>query len=147
LRHYLSLGFPLPGQGDHLVSEALYIRDPDGHGIEVYRDFRRTEGDPVTAARIIAAVEAFPDIENVVTVAYDQVSGGAPAFERNHDETGLPWDPLKPAAMVSACMDFTEMLLAGNLAVRRPAHRCTDRHRRQAPGRAGRRLPLQPSGQ
>jgi catechol 2,3-dioxygenase len=38
LRHWLELGFPLPGQGDHLVSEALYIEDPDGHGIEVYRD-------------------------------------------------------------------------------------------------------------
>jgi len=96
------------------------MRDDGKVGIEVYRDFRRTEGEPVTAARIIAAVEAFPDIENVVTVAYDQVSGGAPAFERNHDETGLPWDPLKPAAMVSACMDFTEMLLAGNLAVDDP---------------------------
>jgi catechol 2,3-dioxygenase len=43
LGHYLSLGFPLPGQGDHLVSEALYIRDPDGHGIEVYRDRPRSE--------------------------------------------------------------------------------------------------------
>jgi catechol 2,3-dioxygenase len=38
LRHWLDLGYPLPGQGDHLVSEALYIRDPDEHGIEVYRD-------------------------------------------------------------------------------------------------------------
>ena len=26
------------GQGDHLVSEALYLSDPDGNGIEVYRD-------------------------------------------------------------------------------------------------------------
>jgi catechol 2,3-dioxygenase len=42
LRHYLALGYPLPGQGDHLVSEALYLRDPDGHGIEVYRDRPRT---------------------------------------------------------------------------------------------------------
>lgn len=43
LRHFLALGYPLPGQGDHLVSEALYIRDPDGHGIEVYRDRPRAE--------------------------------------------------------------------------------------------------------
>ncbi len=43
LRHYLSLSFPPPGQGDHIVSEALYLRDPDGHGIEVYRD-RPREG-------------------------------------------------------------------------------------------------------
>ncbi len=43
LRHYLSTGNPPPGQGDHVVSEALYLRDPDGHGIEVYRD-RPREG-------------------------------------------------------------------------------------------------------
>ncbi len=38
LQHWLALGLPLPGQGDHVVSEALYLEDPDGHGIEVYRD-------------------------------------------------------------------------------------------------------------
>jgi catechol 2,3-dioxygenase len=43
LRHYLSTEYPPPGQGDHIVSEALYLRDPDGHGIEVYRD-RPREG-------------------------------------------------------------------------------------------------------
>jgi catechol 2,3-dioxygenase len=31
------------GQADHLVSEALYIHDPDGHGIEIYRDRPRAE--------------------------------------------------------------------------------------------------------
>jgi catechol 2,3-dioxygenase len=30
--------WPLTGASDHLVSEALYLRDPDGHGIELYRD-------------------------------------------------------------------------------------------------------------
>lgn len=43
LRNWLELGLPLPGQGDHIVSEALYLEDPDGHGIEVYRD-RPREG-------------------------------------------------------------------------------------------------------
>jgi catechol 2,3-dioxygenase len=43
LRHWLELGFPLPGQGDHLVSEALYLSDPDGNGIEIYQD-RPREG-------------------------------------------------------------------------------------------------------
>ncbi|HVA92591.1 MAG TPA: VOC family protein [Chloroflexota bacterium] len=43
LRHWLDLGFPLPGQGDHLVSEALYLEDPDGNGIEIYRDRPRSE--------------------------------------------------------------------------------------------------------
>ncbi|HSI42005.1 MAG TPA: VOC family protein [Xanthobacteraceae bacterium] len=31
------------GASDHLVSEALYITDPDGNGIEIYRDRRRDE--------------------------------------------------------------------------------------------------------
>lgn len=31
------------GQSDHLVSEAFYLNDPDGHGIEVYRDRPRSE--------------------------------------------------------------------------------------------------------
>jgi catechol 2,3-dioxygenase len=42
VRHWLELGLPL-GQGDHIVSEALYISDPDENGIEVYRD-RPREG-------------------------------------------------------------------------------------------------------
>lgn len=42
VRHWLELGLPL-GQGDHIVSEALYISDPDENGIEVYCD-RPREG-------------------------------------------------------------------------------------------------------
>ncbi|MBF6589583.1 MAG: VOC family protein [Ktedonobacterales bacterium] len=38
LRHWLELGYPMPGQADHLVSEALYLSDPDGNGIEIYQD-------------------------------------------------------------------------------------------------------------
>jgi len=43
LGHWLELGFPMPGQGDHLVSEALYLEDPDGNGIEIYRDRPRDQ--------------------------------------------------------------------------------------------------------
>jgi catechol 2,3-dioxygenase len=35
--------YPLDGASDHLVSEALYLSDPDGNGIEIYRD--RPRGD------------------------------------------------------------------------------------------------------
>ncbi|MFL5894168.1 MAG: VOC family protein, partial [Thermoleophilaceae bacterium] len=34
---------PLSGMSDHLVSEAIYLRDPDWHGIEIYRDRPRSE--------------------------------------------------------------------------------------------------------
>ncbi len=39
----VSAGWPLAGASDHLVSEALYLSDPDGNGIEIYRDRPRTE--------------------------------------------------------------------------------------------------------
>ena len=35
--------WPLAGASDHLVSEALYLGDPDGNGIEIYRDRHREE--------------------------------------------------------------------------------------------------------
>ena len=35
--------YPLDGASDHLVSEALYLSDPDGNGIEIYRDRARAE--------------------------------------------------------------------------------------------------------
>ena len=35
--------WPLDGASDHLVSEALYLSDPDGNGIEIYRDRPRAQ--------------------------------------------------------------------------------------------------------
>ena len=35
--------YPLGGASDHLVSEALYLSDPDNNGIEIYRDRPRSE--------------------------------------------------------------------------------------------------------
>lgn len=38
LRRVLAAGIPLDGAADHGVSEAIYLRDPDGNGVELYRD-------------------------------------------------------------------------------------------------------------
>ena len=43
LRRLVDAGIPLDGASDHGVSEALYLRDPDGNGIELYRDRTRAE--------------------------------------------------------------------------------------------------------
>jgi catechol 2,3-dioxygenase len=43
LRRVLDAGISLDGASDHGVSEALYLRDPDGNGIELYRDRPRDE--------------------------------------------------------------------------------------------------------
>src|SRR5215212_6344846 len=38
LHRVLAAGIPLDGASDHGVSEALYLRDPDLNGVELYRD-------------------------------------------------------------------------------------------------------------
>lgn len=43
LRRLVDARVPLEGASDHGVSEALYLRDPDGNGIELYRDRPRAE--------------------------------------------------------------------------------------------------------
>ena len=43
---------PLTGLSDHFVSEALYLSDPDGHGIEIYWDRPREHWEGQVAARM-----------------------------------------------------------------------------------------------
>ncbi len=38
LRRVLQAGIPLVGAADHGVSESIYLNDPDGNGVELYRD-------------------------------------------------------------------------------------------------------------
>lgn len=43
LRRVLSAGIELAGASDHGVSEAIYLRDPDGNGVELYYDRPRAQ--------------------------------------------------------------------------------------------------------
>jgi catechol 2,3-dioxygenase len=43
LQHCLEQRIPLDGASDHLVSQAIYLSDPEGNGIEVYADRPREE--------------------------------------------------------------------------------------------------------
>jgi catechol 2,3-dioxygenase len=43
LRRVAGAGWRFTGASDHLVSEALYLNDPEGNGIEIYRDRPRSE--------------------------------------------------------------------------------------------------------
>src|SRR5580700_7140749 len=43
LRRLIAARIPLDGASDHGVSEALYLRDPDDNGVELYRDRPREE--------------------------------------------------------------------------------------------------------
>ncbi|HET9072965.1 MAG TPA: VOC family protein [Solirubrobacteraceae bacterium] len=44
--------WPLSGASDHLVSEALYLDDPDGNGIEIYRDRPREQWGETAAGEV-----------------------------------------------------------------------------------------------
>jgi catechol 2,3-dioxygenase len=61
LRRLLEGGWPLHGAADHLVSEALYLPDPDGNGLELYTDRPREQwawdGDQVAMATEALDVE------------------------------------------------------------------------------------------
>jgi catechol 2,3-dioxygenase len=54
--------WPLDGASDHLVSEALYLSDPDGNGIEIYRDRPREQwrrsGDQLQMATMALDLDA-----------------------------------------------------------------------------------------
>jgi catechol 2,3-dioxygenase len=43
---------PLVGMSDHFVSEAIYLTDPDGHGIEIYHDRPRVVWEGLVASRM-----------------------------------------------------------------------------------------------
>ena len=43
LKRLAETQWPVQGFSDHLVSEAIYLPDPDGNGIEIYRDRPRSE--------------------------------------------------------------------------------------------------------
>ncbi|MEX0609642.1 MAG: VOC family protein [Balneolaceae bacterium] len=43
LQRLIDEGYPISGASDHGVSEAIYLNDPDGNGVELYRDRPREE--------------------------------------------------------------------------------------------------------
>ena len=55
LAHAARERIALTGLSDHFVSEALYLRDPDGHGIEIYADRPREVWEGQVAERMTTA--------------------------------------------------------------------------------------------
>jgi catechol 2,3-dioxygenase len=62
LRRVLAAGIELDGASDHGVSEAIYLRDPDGNGVELYWD-RPREQWPRTASGEIEMFTKRLDLE------------------------------------------------------------------------------------
>ena len=61
--------YPLSGFSDHLVSEAVYLNDPDGNGLELYRDRPRTEW-PYKNGMIQMATDPL-DVEGIIATVPD----------------------------------------------------------------------------
>lgn len=55
IRHFAEHKTPLDGVADHIFSEALYLSDPDGHGIEIYRDRPRNTWHDASGAMPLAS--------------------------------------------------------------------------------------------
>ena len=68
LRRLRRAGIPLDGASDHGVSEALYLRDPDGNGVELYRDRPAAEW-PRSPDGGLAMVTAPLDVRALLTEA------------------------------------------------------------------------------
>jgi catechol 2,3-dioxygenase len=65
LKRLVAAGIALDGASDHGVSEALYLRDPDQNGVELYRD--RPEADwPRTATGELAMVNERLDLDDLL---------------------------------------------------------------------------------
>jgi catechol 2,3-dioxygenase len=68
LRRLVEARVPIQGASDHGVSEAIYLADPDGNGIELYRD-RPKEEWPRTADGELAMVNAPLDLQALIDEA------------------------------------------------------------------------------
>src|ERR1041385_1928977 len=68
LRRLIDEGIPLEGASDHGVSEALYLRDPDGNGVELYWD-RPKEQWPRTPDGGLNMVTNPLDLEGLIKAA------------------------------------------------------------------------------
>jgi catechol 2,3-dioxygenase len=76
IAHLAAIGV-YAGMSDHFVSEAIYLQDPDGLGIEVYADRPRSEWR--SSDRQLAMTTNPLDVDDVVRAAAGVPWGGAPA--------------------------------------------------------------------
>jgi catechol 2,3-dioxygenase len=104
LAHAASDQVPLEGLSDHLVSEAIYLRDPDWHGIEIYRDRPRAEwerdGEYVKMATLPL------DVQDLLGA----LDGGERAFEQLPRGTTMGHVHLQVADIASSERFYTEQL-------------------------------------
>jgi catechol 2,3-dioxygenase len=78
LRRIVEAGIPISGATDHGVSEAIYLRDPDGNGIEIYRDRPAEEWPRAADGKSLAMVNAPLDLDALLAEAQPAGSSQLP---------------------------------------------------------------------
>ena len=68
IKRVLAAGYKLTGAADHGVSEAVYLDDPDGNGVELYRD-RTPEEWPRDADGKLAMMNDRLDVDAIIAEA------------------------------------------------------------------------------
>ena len=68
LKQIMKANYPLTGASDHGVSEAIYLDDPDGNGVELYWD-RPQEEWPHTPDGGLAMYTRPLDLESLLAAA------------------------------------------------------------------------------
>jgi catechol 2,3-dioxygenase len=72
LRRVLRAGVRLDGASDHGVSEALYLRDPDGNGVELYWDRPREEWPRPPSGEGVGMYTAPLDVQALLALGTDR---------------------------------------------------------------------------
>jgi catechol 2,3-dioxygenase len=104
LAHAANDQIPLEGMSDHLVSEAIYLRDPDWHGIEIYRDRPRVEWE--RDGEFVKMATLPLDVQGVVSA----LDGGEGAFEQLPSGTTMGHVHLQVADIPASERFYTDLL-------------------------------------
>jgi catechol 2,3-dioxygenase len=100
--------WPLSGASDHLVSEALYLDDPDGNGIEIYRDRPRPEWPRERGALQMATLPL--DLDALVSALADGSGAVAPIDPTVPLGTAIGHVHLQVAELAAAQEFYSEVL-------------------------------------
>jgi len=105
---------PLTGMSDHFVSEALYLNDPDEHGIEIYWDRPREFWEGQVATRLTSL-----PLDTSGLLA--EVESGSPAFEHLPEATVMGHVHLRVAEIPGTLEFYRDILGFGLMAQFRQA--------------------------
>ena len=90
----------LDGASDHLVSEALYLDDPEGNGVEIYRDRPREEWPTDGDGTVRMATDPL-DVEGVAAAADGDGTGSAALVDRAPTGTDVGHVHLEVASLAA----------------------------------------------